>query len=253
MRPRAARFENGIARPQRDDARLVENRRPRFRRRVTGLQEVKLLDSLAKNLGAAKALAGLLLLLGSLPVLADTGDMIITPYAGAYWGNADFEEAASGSNLDIEDTETIGLILGWEMEDGQFELSYSMQSTEFDGSSSVSSAVEVDVDIQNLLVGGKLTLDAESGAYLSFLLGLSEIDIDADELNSDTRPALGFGGGIDRPISDNLGFRVGLRVVATILDTDKDGFCDSSSNCPIEIDSGTLVQTELFAGIGIRF
>ena len=105
MRPRAARFENGIARPQRDDARLAETRWPRLRRRVTGLQEVKLLDSLAKKLGAAKSLAGLLLLLGSLPVLADTGDMIITPYAGAYWGNADFEEAASGSkgpNCSIE-------------------------------------------------------------------------------------------------------------------------------------------------------
>ena len=64
---------------------------------------------------------------------------------------------------------------------------------------------------------------------------------------------VGFGGGIDYPIGDTLGFRLGLRGIVTFLDDNEDEFCDSPSNCPILIDDNALVQWEIFTGLSVRF
>ena len=212
----------------------------------------KLFISIVKHVGVLQALAYILLFANPLSINADTENLTITPYAG-YRDGGDFKDAVSDTRLDIDESGTLGLIFGWEVKDGQLEISYSRQASELTGRSSASPDALVDVDITNLLFAGKSILDPDIGSYISVLLGLTHIDIDSDELDSDIRPVFGFGGGIDRPIGDNLGFRLGLRGIVTFLDDNEDEFCDSSSNCPILIDDNALVQWEIFTGLSIRF
>jgi len=187
-----------------------------------------------------------------LSISADSGNLIITPYAG-YRDGGDFEDAGSDTELGIDESDTFGLIFGWEVKDGQLEISYSRQETELNGSSSASPDALVDLDVTNLLFAGKSILDPDMGSYFSILLGLTEIDFDSDELDSDTRLAFGFGSGINYPIGDNFGFRLGLRGIVTFLDDNEDEFCISPSNCPILIEDNKLVQWEIITGFSIRF
>ena len=209
-------------------------------------------NSNVKRIGVVQALACVLLLTNPLSINADSGNFTITPYAG-YRDGGDFEDAVSGTKLDIDESDTLGLIFGWEVKDGQLEISYSRQESELTGSSSASPDALVDVDVTNLLFAGKSILDPDIGSYISILVGLTEIDFDSDALDSDTRPAIGFGGGIDYPIGDNLGFRLGLRGIVTFLDDNEDEFCASAIDCPILIDDNKLLQWEIFTGLSLRF
>ena len=209
-------------------------------------------NSNVKRVGVVQALACLLLIANPLTINADSGNFTITPYAG-YRDGGDFEDTVSETELDIDESDTLGLIFGWEVKDGQLEVSYSRQETELTGSSSASPDALVDVDVTNLLFAGKSILDPDIGGYFTILIGFTEIDFDSDALDSDTRPAIGFGGGIDYPIGDNFGFRLGLRGIVTFLDDNEDEFCISPANCPILIDDNKLVQVEIFTGLSFRF
>ena len=209
-------------------------------------------NSNVKRVGVLQALACVLLIASPLSINADSGSFTITPFAG-YRDGGDFEDTVSETELEIDESDTLGLIFGWEVKDGQLEISYSRQETELTGSSSASPDALVDVDVTNLLFAGKSILDPEIGSYFTILIGFTEIDFDSDALDSDTRPAFGFGGGIDYPIGDNFGFRLGLRGIVTFLDDNEDEFCISLANCPILIDDNKLVQVEIFTGLSFRF
>lgn len=209
-------------------------------------------NSNLKHVGVVQVLAYVLLFAAPLSINADSGDLTITPFAG-YRDGGDFRDAVSDTELDIDESDTLGLIFGWEVKYGQLEISYSRQATELTGSSSASPNALVDVDVTNLMFAGKSILDPDTGGYFSILIGFTEIDFDSDELDSDIRPAIGFGGGIDYPIGDTLGFRLGLRGIVTFLDDNEDEFCDSPSNCSILIDDNKFVQLEVFTGLSIRF
>ena len=209
-------------------------------------------NSFVKPVGIVQALAYLLLLANPLSINADSGNFTITPYAG-YRDGGDFEDAVSDTELDIDENDTFGLIFGWEVKDGQLEISYSRQQTELTGSSPASPDALADVDLTNLLFAGKSILDPDIGSYFTILIGFTEIDFDSDKLDSDTRPAIGFGGGIDYPLGDTFGFRLGLRGIVTFVDDNEDEFCISTIDCPILIDDNALVQLEIFTGLSIRF
>ena len=211
-----------------------------------------MLNSILKHVGVVQALACVLLFANPLSINADSRDFTITPYVG-YRDGGDFEDTVADTKLDIDESDAYGLIFGWEVKEGQLEISYSRQETELTGSSSASPDALVDVDITNLMFAGKSILDPDIGSYFTILIGFTEIDFDSDELDSDTRPAIGFGGGIDYPIGDNLGFRLGLRGIVTFLDDNDDEFCDSTTNCPILIDDNKFLQWEIFTGLSIRF
>ena len=194
---------------------------------------------------------GLLFLL-ALPLELLASDMLITPFVG-FRDVGDFEDVATGSTVDIDESETLGLIVGWEMEGGVFEIVYSRQDTELTGGSSVSAAALVDVEISHLLVAGRATVDSDWGGYFGFMLGATQFDFDGPGFDTETRPALGFDGGVDYLFSDSLSLRAGLRGVFTFVDTDDDAFCDSSTSCPIVADDNVLEQWEVFTGLTFRF
>ena len=207
---------------------------------------INLLTNLLRKLGC-----GLLLLLLA-PASVDAADTIITPYIG-YRGGGDVEDVFTGSTVDVEESDSQGLILGWEMEGGEFEIVYARQSSELEAGSNVSPSVLVDVEITQLLASGKSIFDPQLGTYFAFMVGFSHFDFDGTGFDSDTRIALGLGSGIDYRLSDNVGLRAGLRGVFTFVDTSDGAFCTSSTSCPIVASDNTLEQWELFTGLSFRF
>ncbi len=192
-----------------------------------------------------------LLVMTAVPVnvMADT---IITPYLG-YRGGGDVEDVITGSTVDIDESDTQGLIVGWEQGNGVFEIIYSRQATALTAGSTVSSDTLVDVDVTQLLGSGRTILNPDLGSYVGFMVGVVHFDFDGSEFDADTRFAIGFDGGIDYPLTEHLGLRAGLRGVFAFVDTEDGAFCQTSASCPIEVSDSILQQWEVFTGLSIRF
>ena len=194
--------------------------------------------------------AGLIFAL--LPMHAFTADQYITPYLG-YRSGGDFDDVTTDRRVDVDDGDFQGLIYGWQMAGGQFEIVYARQATELSSSRTVSADALVDVDFDQLLVAGRKTLDDDIGSYIGVLIGFTHIDFEGSEFESDTRPALGLGGGIEYPLGERLGLRVGLQGIFTFVDNKAGAFCKTSVGCPIKANDNSLEQWDLFAGLTFRF
>ena len=178
--------------------------------------------------------------------------LMITPYLG-YRVGGDFTDISSGIELELAESESYGLIIGKDNgTNNQTEFIYSVQPTKLTASGAVISPL-VDVDVENFLFAGKKILNKESGTFMSGMIGATRFDPSSSSLSSETRFALGIGGGVDHRISDNLGFRFEGRGIATFLDSDGAIFCDSTGGCLIFTESTVLWQFEVVAGITFRF
>jgi opacity protein-like surface antigen len=185
------------------------------------------------------------------PALASAEGFRFTPYLG-YRGGGDFEDAVTGSTLDLDESESYGFILSKDTDDA-LEFIYTLQPTELSGGSGVSSDRLFDVDVMNFMVAGKNILNPETGGFVSGMVGVTHFDPRGTRLSSETRFAIGAGGGIDYRISDNLGFRLEGRGIATFLDSSGGVFCSSSQGCSAFVDSSVLLQFEALAGLSLRF
>ena len=194
----------------------------------------------------AMVLASLLL-----PQLALADGLRLTPYLG-YRIGGEFEDADTGSTLDLDETESYGLIISQDADDA-IEFSLSRQPTELSANSEVSSADLFDVDVYNLMVGGKSIVDADNGSFVSGMAGVTHFDPREAGLSSDTRFALGIGAGIDYPLTERLSFRFEGRGIATFLDSSGGVFCSSSRGCLAYADSSLLLQFEVLSGLSFRF
>lgn len=188
-----------------------------------------------------------------LPGRAYSADLMITPYLG-YRAGGEFRDSFSRSRLKLQEGESYGLIVSKNTADGgQIEFIYSIQPTKLTGGGPVNPDVLVDIDVENYLFAGKKILDKESGAFMSGIVGATHFDPRSSELGSETRLALGLGGGIDYRITKSLGFRLEGRGIATLLNSRNSIFCGSSSGCSIYIDGDVLWQFELVTGFTFRF
>ena len=185
------------------------------------------------------------------PALASAEGFRFTPYLG-YRAGGDFEDAATGSTIDLDESETYGFVISKDSDDA-LEFSYTLQPTKLSGGRGVSSEQLFDVDVMNLMVVGKNILNPNNGGFVSGMVGITHFDPRGVSLSSETRFALGAGGGIDYRISDNLGFRLEGRGIATFLDSSGGVFCSSSQGCSAFVDSSVLLQFEALAGLSFRF
>ena len=175
----------------------------------------------------------------------------ITPFFG-YRAGGEFEDANTGTTLDLDEDQSYGLIFSKGAEDA-LEFSISVQPTKLNVSGEVSAADLFDVDVINYLVGGKKILDRESGTFISGLVGVTHFNPRESGLGSETRFALGVGGGIDYRIANNLSFRLEGRGIGTFLDSSGGIFCSSSRGCAMYADSSLLLQFEVISGLTFRF
>jgi len=175
----------------------------------------------------------------------------ITPFLG-YRAGGEFEDANTGSTLDLDEEQSYGLIFSKGAEDA-LEFSISVQPTKLNANGEVSSTDLFDVDVINYMVSGKNILNRESGAFVSGMVGVTHFDPRGVGLSSETRFALGAGGGIDYRIAKNLSFRLEGRGIGTFLDSSGGVFCSSSRGCAMYVDSSLLLQFEVISGLTFRF
>jgi opacity protein-like surface antigen len=175
----------------------------------------------------------------------------ITPFLG-YRVGGEFNDFTSGTTLELDDAQSYGLIFSKGAEDA-LEFSISVQPTQLSVSGNGSSTNLFDVDVFNYMLGGKKILNRESGGFVSGLVGVTHFDPSESGLSSETRFALGIGGGIDYPIANNLSFRLEGRGIGTFLNSSGGIFCGSNSGCALYADSSLLLQFEIISGLTFRF
>ncbi len=187
-----------------------------------------------------------------LPAAVNAEDQLrITPFLG-YRTGGNFEDAASGNSVDLDESQSYGIIISKGEEDA-YEFSLSVQPTTLKGNSGVANVNLFDVDVINFMVAGKNIVSRETGGFVSGMIGFTHFDPKESGLSSDTRFAAGVGGGFDYPLSSNLSFRIEGRGIATFLDSSGGLFCSSSRGCVAYADSSVLLQFEALTGLTFRF
>jgi len=185
-------------------------------------------------------------------VLAEEGDIVITPYWG-YRSGGGFDDWFTGASVDLDENQSYGLIIG--KDNGaktHFEFIYGIQPTRLEASSNADPALSVDIDVENFMLAGKKIMNPESGLFVLGMMGATRFDPDSSSgLKSETRFALGAGGGIEKSFGKRLGLRLEVRAIANILGSSGGIFC--SGGCAVSASGYALWQVEALAGLSFKF
>lgn len=195
----------------------------------------------------------LLLLLGlTAPVFAQSG-IELTPFFG-YRGGGEIDSDALNpfGNLEIDDSESYGLIVGFPMSPwSMIELEASFQN---------SSLVESGGDFQPGFSVGDVDVDyfhvgfvfQSPGPKLQgfgiFTLGATNIDPQIADFTSETKFSTSFGGGLKLNFSQHLGLRIEGRGYYTLIDSNEDDCCNY-----YYYSNDDLWQGEARVGLIVRF
>jgi opacity protein-like surface antigen len=178
----------------------------------------------------------------------------ITPFLGYRMGGH-FEDAGTGVELDLDEAETYGIVLGKDIGPGkQYEFFYSFQPSRLTAGGIVTPGVLADVDVEYFHIGGRNYW--ENGAMRPFVtggLGATPFDPQSSSLGSETRFSISLGGGVEIGAGERIGIRLEGRGFATFLDSEGAVFCDSSGGCVVLVASDLLWQFEVGAGVTFKF
>ncbi len=181
----------------------------------------------------------------------------ITPYAGYRVGGS-FEDNTTGSNLDVKEGGSFGLILDLaEGEDAQYELLYGIQRTKVIGGGTFGGKTLFDLDIHYLHIGGTYLYPQEEDRpikvrpYIAAGVGATHLVPRGEGMNRKTYFSLSLGGGLKIPVSDRVGLRFEGRGFLTILPDSSEIFCTSSDGaaCSVRVQGDTLFQFLLLTGV----
>lgn len=181
----------------------------------------------------------------------------ITPFAG-FMAGGEFEDpgvaGGIGSDRDVKEKSNYGAFFDFNAggPERQYEVLYSKQSTEVEG------ATPMDLDIQYLQLGGivNFTDNPRVIPFFGITAGAARFTPDAPGLSTETKIAFSIGGGLKVPVTDHIGIRLDTRAFVTLLDSDADIFCVSSTGaagCRIRAKSDTFLQYSGMLGVTIGF
>jgi hypothetical protein len=201
--------------------------------------------------------AGFALAVAAAPAMArdqgqDYPQFEITPFYG-YTAGGEFEDPATNTDRDLDESNNFGVILNSAVEEWRhYELLYSMQSTEIDGT------LPIDLDVQYLQIGGTVSNpDAVHVIpYFGMTIGAARFNPDQSGLDAETKFAFTIGTGFKVPITDHIGVRFDARAFVSLLDTDGNIFCVSDSGvgtCAIRTKSDTFLQYHAALGLIVAF
>lgn len=181
----------------------------------------------------------------------ETNAFEITPFVG-YMAGGEFEDPLDNSDRDLAEDTSFGIIANAAVDSWRhYELLYSTQTAELEG------AAPIDVDVQYLQIGGIVSHpDARRVIpYFGLGLGAARLSPDGPGLSDETKIAFSVAGGVRVPITRHFGVRFDLRAFLTLLDTEGDIFCVSSSGltCRVRAKSDTFVQYAASLGVSIGF
>lgn len=202
----------------------------------------------------------LLLLAASLAAapaaLADQLPRVQVALHGGYRGGGGLEDAATGDDRDLADSESVALALELRFRDGDdrfYQLWYSRQ-----GSSVDDGVARRDVDVEYLHLGGTVPIGSRERAqpYFAAGLGATRFSASGAEARDRTRLSGSLGIGVAIPLAAHAALRLEARGYLTAMDTDTAIFCrsdDGSAFCRITASGSTLFQAEALAGFALRF
>lgn len=181
----------------------------------------------------------------------------LTPFA-AYGGGGEFEQTSLGSDLDVDEAASFGLIFNMRADaNRQYEVLYSHQETELDTDGLFANEPVLDLDIDYLHVGGTYAFDGDFGKpYVVGTIGVSRFEPTSSGFDSETFLSLSFGGGVQLFPSKRLGLRLEGRVFGSFVDSKSKIFCRSGFDtnfCAVRVDGDALWQWQVIAGLVSRF
>lgn len=177
----------------------------------------------------------------------------VTPFTGYRFGGS-FEDSVTGFGLDINESETYGVVLGISMTpETQIEFLYSHQTTEIEpkGLFSPTSLTDLDVDYYHL--GGSYIWNPKRDLrpFIQASLGVTHLNPDRAGLESEDRFSFGIGGGVKYFFTKHIGLRLDGRALATLLSSNSAIFC--SGGCTIRVEGSALWQFEGNLGLIFAF
>jgi hypothetical protein len=192
----------------------------------------------------------------SLPAAASAEKGIeITPFAGYRFGGG-FQDADTGSNLSLNDSNDFGLILDYDLNrDQQLEVYLSRQKTEISADGAVTGNPRFDLSIEYYHFGGLYLFDVDNKRirpFISGTLGITRMNPENGAgAKEEIRFSIALGGGVKIFLTDNFGLRFDARGIFTAMNSDTAVFC--SGGCAIRVKSDGFVQGEASVGFIFRF
>ena len=182
----------------------------------------------------------------------------LTPRASYRFGGT-FESEQSAATIDLDEGGAFGLAFNIrESANTQWEVIYAQHDTAADTSELPGSAPSTDLRLQYLHGGGTYEFDSRGTTrpYLVATVGGTHISPDRADLRSDTFWSFSIGTGLDIRATGRIGVRLEARLWGTLIESGSKLFCVSGvggAACQIQLDGKLLYQTELSAGVTMRF
>jgi len=175
----------------------------------------------------------------------------VSVFAG-YRSGGEFEETDTGQKLRIDDEQSLGISISAPYtKNTKLEFVYSHQESRL-SSDTAPEDVLIDLDIDYFHIGGLYTWPSERvEPYIVGTLGATYYN-PSGGYDDEFRPSIGFGLGSFVYLTKNLGLKFEARGYTTMLDSGGAAFC-GDSGCRIIAASSTLWQSELQAGLSLRF
>ena len=181
----------------------------------------------------------------------------LTPFAGFTTGG-EFDDMAGAASLSLDDSSSFGLILDIrESANTQWEVLYSLQTTEADTTAVPISGPSLDIDVYYIQGGGTYLLDGDAARpFLAATIGAAHFEPGLSGVDNETFFAFSVGTGLQIRPNDRFGIRLEARGYGVLLDSDSDLFCQSDpagAICAIRVDGSVLWQFQAMAGFVFRF
>ena len=177
----------------------------------------------------------------------------LTPFVGYRFGG-DFQDSVTGGGLDIDDSESYGIVLGMNMSpETQVEFLYSHQATKIKPTGLFSPTSLTDLNIDYYHLGGSYIWNPKRKMrpFIQASIGVAHFNPDRAGLGSETRFSFGIGGGVKYFLTKHIGLRLDGRALGTLLNSNSAVFC--SGGCTINVQGSTLWQFEGNLGVIFAF
>jgi len=206
-----------------------------------------------------RLLASALLLIAPAATRGQTVE--ITPVAGYRFGGgfstAGAEPADPAVDYQLKDAAAFGVHVGFRVaRDGEIELLYSRQETSLATDGLFTGEPLFDLALETWQAGGNYLFaeeDARVRPYIGVGLGITRLLPQPASLQDETRFCASVAAGVKVWLGRHFGLRLEARGFFTVLESDRDTFCDSGEGCLIQASGSDISQGEVRAGVVLRF
>ena len=198
-----------------------------------------------------------ILLVTLLLLSANSYAVEITPLLG-YRAGGEFVDTETEQKHTIQSSSSYGLIIGFPYGRGKdLEIYYSHQSSDLNSVNitlpTPTTNANIPLTIDYLHIGGTAPITEEKNfkTFVSGGFGFTYLSPDFAGLQSDLRASLSIGVGVKWPMSQNIALRLEARGLGTLFNSNSTLFCNGG--CSLTVNGSLFFQTEVFAGLAIKF